>query len=237
MRNSASHSVMMEIEPNKPAGNGMVVGGLSSLSETLWPEKTNTEFVGDVSARLTLKDLTVMVSLSNGTTQKVLEGHTGYAVPGTLTALMGPSGSGKSTLLDALSGHLTANAFLSGTVEREKERKLSGASTEAQNLRRLRRAGRRWSTITAVRHRQKRERRAPTETLQRPGHESGVSFPEKRLKRCESMKNPSDSSTPATLDFNDGTRYGHGRIRYALGFLLRPASEAVGEGMLGLSGG
>ncbi|KAE8716400.1 hypothetical protein F3Y22_tig00110121pilonHSYRG00058 [Hibiscus syriacus] len=86
MRNSASHSVMMEIEPNKPAGNGMVVGGLSSLSETLWPEKTNTEFVGDVSARLTLKDLTVMVSLSNGTTQKVLEGHTGYAVPGTLTA-------------------------------------------------------------------------------------------------------------------------------------------------------
>ncbi|KAF5745509.1 putative ATP-binding cassette transporter [Tripterygium wilfordii] len=78
--------------------------------------KTNTEFVGDVSARLTWKDLTVMVTLSNGETRKVLEGLTRYAEPGTLTALMGPSGSGKSTLLDALSGRLAANAFLSGTI-------------------------------------------------------------------------------------------------------------------------
>ncbi|KAE8676153.1 hypothetical protein F3Y22_tig00111621pilonHSYRG00104 [Hibiscus syriacus] len=116
MRNSASHSVMMEIESNKPAGDGTVVGGFTSLSETLWREKTNTEFVGDVSARLTWKDLTVMMYLSNGTTQKALEGLTGYAEPGTLTALMGPSGSGKSTLLDALSVHLAANAFLSGTI-------------------------------------------------------------------------------------------------------------------------
>ncbi|KAA3458282.1 ABC transporter G family member 11 [Gossypium australe] len=115
MRNSASN-VMMEIESNKPAGNGMVIGGLSPLSETLWREKTNTEFVGDVSARLTWKDLTVMVTLNNGETQKVLEGLTGYAEPGTITALMGPSGSGKSTLLDALSSRLAANAFLSGTI-------------------------------------------------------------------------------------------------------------------------
>ena len=110
----------MEIEASKATVNnnkGMVVGGgLSPLSETLWREKTNTEFVGDVSARLTWKDLTVMVSLSNGETQKVLEGLTGYAEPGTLTALMGPSGSGKSTLLDALSSRLAANAFLSGTI-------------------------------------------------------------------------------------------------------------------------
>ncbi|KAG8488096.1 hypothetical protein CXB51_018195 [Gossypium anomalum] len=115
MRNSASN-VMMEIESNKPAGDGMVIGGLSPLSETLWREKTNTELVGDVSARLTWKDLTVMVTLNNGETQKVLEGLTGYAEPGTLTALMGPSGSGKSTLLDALSSRLAANAFLSGTI-------------------------------------------------------------------------------------------------------------------------
>ncbi|PPR99355.1 hypothetical protein GOBAR_AA21302 [Gossypium barbadense] len=115
MRNSASN-VMMEIESNKPAGNGMVIGGLSPLSETLCREKTNTEFVGDVSARLTWKDLTVMVTLNNGETQKVLEGLTGYAEPGTLTALMGPSGSGKSTLLDAVSSRLAANAFLSGTI-------------------------------------------------------------------------------------------------------------------------
>lgn len=117
MRNSDSaNSAMMEIEANKPSENGMVVGGLSPLSESLWKDKTNTEFVGDVSARLTWKDLTVMVSLSNGETQKVLEGLTGYAEPGSLTALMGPSGSGKSTLLDALSSRLAANAFLSGTI-------------------------------------------------------------------------------------------------------------------------
>ncbi|KAH7550575.1 hypothetical protein JRO89_XS13G0224200 [Xanthoceras sorbifolium] len=115
MRNSASNT-MTEIEASKPAGKGIVVGGLSPLSETLWREKTNTDFVGDVSARLTWKDLTVMVSLSNGETQNVLEGLTGYAEPGTLTALMGPSGSGKSTLLDALSSRLAANAFLSGTI-------------------------------------------------------------------------------------------------------------------------
>ncbi|CAN4087910.1 unnamed protein product [Withania somnifera] len=107
---------MTEIEANNPQGHGIVVGGLSPLSETLWKEKTNTEFIGDVSAKLAWKDLTVMVTLNSGETQNVLEGLTGYAEPGTFTALMGPSGSGKSTLLDALSGRLASNAFLSGRV-------------------------------------------------------------------------------------------------------------------------
>ncbi|XP_072963687.1 ABC transporter G family member 11-like [Typha angustifolia] len=114
---SAAEQVMVEIESNKPAGNGVaVVTGLSPLSETLWKEKTITDFIGDVSARLTWKDLTVMVTLRHGETQTVLEGLTGYAEPGTLTALMGPSGSGKSTLLDSLAGRLATNAFLSGTI-------------------------------------------------------------------------------------------------------------------------
>ncbi|PIN10612.1 Transporter, ABC superfamily (Breast cancer resistance protein) [Handroanthus impetiginosus] len=116
MKSSAADDVMMEIEANKPQGHGLVVGGLSPLSESLWKEKTNTEFVGDVSARLAWKDLTVVVTLSNGDTQNVLEKLSGYAEPGSFTALMGPSGSGKSTLLDALSGRLAANAFLSGTI-------------------------------------------------------------------------------------------------------------------------
>ncbi|KAJ8536617.1 hypothetical protein K7X08_035018 [Anisodus acutangulus] len=121
MRNSSSaaasaNDVMMEIEASKPQDHGIVVGGLSPLSETLWKEKTNTEFIGDVSARLAWKDLTVMVTLNSGETQNVLEGLTGYAEPGTFTALMGPSGSGKSTFLDALSGRLVSNAFLSGRV-------------------------------------------------------------------------------------------------------------------------
>ncbi|CAA2971313.1 ABC transporter G family member 11 [Olea europaea var. sylvestris] len=115
MRSSAD-DVMMEIEACKPQNSGLVIGGLSPLSETLWKDKTNTDVVGDVSARLTWKDLTVMVTLSNGETQNVLEGLSGYAEPGSFTALMGPSGSGKSTLLDALSGRLAANAFLSGTI-------------------------------------------------------------------------------------------------------------------------
>ena len=121
MRNSeAPTHGGMEIEATRPsAGNGSTITlpGLSPLSETLWREKANTaEIIGDVSARLTWKDLTVMVTLSNGETQNVLEGLTGYAEPGTFTALMGPSGSGKSTLLDALSSRLAANAFLSGTI-------------------------------------------------------------------------------------------------------------------------
>ncbi|MED6122147.1 ABC transporter G member 11 [Stylosanthes scabra] len=105
----------MEIESGEKGSLGT---GLSPLSETLWREKRNTsELIGDVSARLTWKDLTVTVTLSTaGETQNVLEGLTGYAEPGTFTALMGPSGSGKSTLLDALSGRLAANAFLSGTI-------------------------------------------------------------------------------------------------------------------------
>ncbi|CAL0323868.1 unnamed protein product [Lupinus luteus] len=116
MRNSEATHVTMEIEAIKPAVNGTTLPGLSPLSETIWREKTDTEIIGDVSARLTWKDLTVMVTLSNGETQNVLEGLTGYAEPGTFTALMGPSGSGKSTLLDALSSRLAANAFLSGTI-------------------------------------------------------------------------------------------------------------------------
>ncbi|EPS70875.1 hypothetical protein M569_03882, partial [Genlisea aurea] len=92
---------------------------LSPLSETIW-KKAKTEKqqqqVGDVSARLAWKDLSVVVTLSNGDTQTVLERLNGYAEPGSITALMGPSGSGKSTLLDALAGRLAANAFLSGTV-------------------------------------------------------------------------------------------------------------------------
>ncbi|KAJ6370629.1 hypothetical protein OIU77_001191 [Salix suchowensis] len=116
-KNPSTNNGTMEIEASMPSEvvDGIMVG-LSPLSETLWRDKTKTEFVGDVSARLTWKDLTVMVTLSNGETQRVLEGLNGYAEPGSLTALMGPSGSGKSTLLDALSSRLAANAFLSGTV-------------------------------------------------------------------------------------------------------------------------
>lgn len=66
--------------------------------------------------RLTWTDLNVTVVRSKGPLHQVLQGLTGYAEAGCLTALMGPSGSGKSTLLDALSGRLATNAFRTGAV-------------------------------------------------------------------------------------------------------------------------
>uniref|UniRef100_A0A0E0M966 ABC transporter domain-containing protein n=1 Tax=Oryza punctata TaxID=4537 RepID=A0A0E0M966_ORYPU len=121
---AAAGMVKAELEDvGKAAGGaGAAVVALSPLSETLWREKAAAEFLGDVSARLAWRDLTVTVVLGGGgggggeTTQDVLQGLTGHAEPGTITALMGPSGSGKSTLLDALAGRLAANAFLDGTV-------------------------------------------------------------------------------------------------------------------------
>ncbi|KAK4785584.1 hypothetical protein SAY86_002273 [Trapa natans] len=108
----------MEVDSSAAAAkSGVVAVGLSPLSKTIWENRgAYVDLGGDVSARLTWKDLTVSVTLGNGETQCVLEGLTGYAEPGTLTALMGPSGSGKSTLLDALANRLAANASLSGSI-------------------------------------------------------------------------------------------------------------------------
>lgn len=88
-------------------------GSLSPLSETLWRNNPKSrskmdvaELVGDISARLTWKDLWVTVTTPKGEDQSVLHGLTGYAEPGSIMAIMGPSGSGKSTLLDSLAGEI-----------------------------------------------------------------------------------------------------------------------------------
>ena len=88
------------------ASNQVVGGGLSPLSESLWKISTDTKNIGDVSAWLSWKDLTVKVLNHKGETQTVLDNLTGYAEPGRFMAIMGPSGSGKSTLLDTLAGKL-----------------------------------------------------------------------------------------------------------------------------------
>lgn len=116
----------MEIESTKSGGGGNgsagaviepFTAGLSPLSETIWRDRASRqEHDGDISAKLTWKDLTVVVAVSQGESRTVLDSLTGFAEPGSLTALMGPSGSGKSTLLDALSGRLAANAFSSGSI-------------------------------------------------------------------------------------------------------------------------
>jgi hypothetical protein len=120
MGREAAAAVAAELEDS--LGNAAAAAAaapvLSPLSETLWRDRAAAGGVllGDVSARLAWRDLTVTVALGTGDTQAVLQGLTGHAEPGTITALMGPSGSGKSTLLDALAGRLAANAFLDGTV-------------------------------------------------------------------------------------------------------------------------
>ncbi|KAJ6835626.1 putative ABC transporter G family member 11 isoform X2 [Iris pallida] len=112
-RSSAAGQVMVEIEANKPAGSGLAGVGLESAERDPVEGEASMEFIGDVSARLTWKDLTVMVTLGSGETQTVLEGLTGYAERHADRA-HGPSGSGKSTMLDALSSRLATNASSPG---------------------------------------------------------------------------------------------------------------------------
>lgn len=47
-RRNAAGQVMADLERNKPASAGMVLGGLSPLSETLWKDKANTEIIGTI---------------------------------------------------------------------------------------------------------------------------------------------------------------------------------------------
>ncbi|GER55051.1 ABC transporter G family member [Striga asiatica] len=66
---------------------------------------------------LTWEDLTaVLPNFSNGPTKRLINGLSGYALPGRIMAVMGPSGSGKSTFLDSLAGRLSGNVIMSGDV-------------------------------------------------------------------------------------------------------------------------
>ncbi|CAA7405913.1 unnamed protein product [Spirodela intermedia] len=82
---------------------------------------------GGGSGYLVWEDLTaVLPSYSNDRpVKKLIQGLSGYAVPGRILAIMGPSGSGKSTLLDSLAGKddpqnivLTGNVLLNGRKRR-----------------------------------------------------------------------------------------------------------------------
>ncbi|XP_008790946.1 ABC transporter G family member 15-like [Phoenix dactylifera] len=70
------------------------------------------------AAYLVWEDLTAALSSYGGgrPAKKLIQGLSGYAVPGRIMAIMGPSGSGKSTLLDSLAGRLGSNVLLTGRV-------------------------------------------------------------------------------------------------------------------------
>ncbi|PSR86567.1 ABC transporter G family member 3 like [Actinidia chinensis var. chinensis] len=67
-------------------------------------------------ASIAWKDLTVTIKGKRKYSDKVLKSSNGYALPGTMTVIMGPAKSGKSTLLRALAGRLHDSAKIYGEV-------------------------------------------------------------------------------------------------------------------------
>ncbi|KDP43994.1 hypothetical protein JCGZ_05461 [Jatropha curcas] len=67
-------------------------------------------------ASIVWKDLTVTIKGKRKYSDKVVKSSTGYALPGTMTVIMGPAKSGKSTLLRAIAGRLHHSARMYGEV-------------------------------------------------------------------------------------------------------------------------
>lgn len=80
-----------------------------------------TEHIGLTPTNFAFKDIhyTVFLPTKNGKGEperlKLLSGVSGFAKPGTMTALMGSSGAGKTTLLDVLAGRKTGG-IIEGTI-------------------------------------------------------------------------------------------------------------------------
>lgn len=67
-------------------------------------------------ASVVWKDLTVTIKGKRNYSDKVVKSSNGYALPGTVTVIMGPAKSGKSTLLRAIAGRLHDSAKMFGEV-------------------------------------------------------------------------------------------------------------------------
>lgn len=67
-------------------------------------------------ATMVWKDLTVTIKGKRKYSDRVIKSSNGYALPGTMTVIMGPGKSGKSTLLRALAGRLDDSAKTYGEV-------------------------------------------------------------------------------------------------------------------------
>nr|AWG43866.1 ABCG3 transporter [Lycoris aurea] len=88
-----------------------------SLASPSLPEASSSVISRKIAgASIVWKDLTVTVKEKSRYSDKVLKSSNGYALPGTLTVIMGPARSGKSTLLRAIAGRLKAPARMYGEV-------------------------------------------------------------------------------------------------------------------------
>ncbi|EEE51200.1 hypothetical protein OsJ_32013 [Oryza sativa Japonica Group] len=95
---AAAGMVKAELEDVGIKAAGGAVAALSPLSETLWREKAAAEFLGDVSARLAWRDLTVTVVLGGRRRRRrrrddagrAPRGFTGHAEPGHHHGAHGP---------------------------------------------------------------------------------------------------------------------------------------------------
>ncbi|KAH9317186.1 hypothetical protein KI387_018955, partial [Taxus chinensis] len=79
-------------------------------------KKSASDYHAKHESALVWRDLTVTINGKRKYSDKVIKGCTGYALPGTLTVIMGPAKSGKSTLLRALAGLLPDTAKVYGEV-------------------------------------------------------------------------------------------------------------------------
>lgn len=78
--------------------------------------EAEAEAEAGAAAFLAWEELTALLPNSGeGPTRRLINGLSGYALPGRIMAVMGPSGSGKSTFLDSLAGytHFSKSSFIS----------------------------------------------------------------------------------------------------------------------------
>ncbi|RLN64684.1 hypothetical protein BBJ29_009861, partial [Phytophthora kernoviae] len=109
-------------------GSSYILASISRVgSDAFSPEECSTDFVvlnlreepdnTFIPVTLAFKDLWYSVPLPRHKQESIdlLKGISGYALPGTMTALMGSSGAGKTTLMDVIAGRKTGGK-ISGEI-------------------------------------------------------------------------------------------------------------------------